>query len=121
MPKTVISQDVKALIASVGPNRCNIFMIQNNNTESDDQKDFWKLFKNLPEPRWKSLKLLLVQELLKKIPYSNQRALFVGISERTMRAWEREVAKDDTLFVPVGPADRNTGGLLNAGSNLKDE
>jgi hypothetical protein len=121
MPKTVISQDVKALIGSIGPNRCNIFVIQNNNTESDDGKSFWNLFRNLPEPRWKSLKMLLVQELIKKIPYSNQRALFVGISERTMRAWEREVAKDDTLFVPVGPADRRTGGLLTEGVDPQDD
>lgn len=93
--KFLISQDVKALIQSVGPNRCNIFMIQNNSQNVGEGKSFWEIFKGLPEPRWKSLKLLLAKELRENIPVNNQRAIFAGVSARTLKYWNEGVAIGD--------------------------
>ena len=89
--KFIISQDVKALIQSVGPNRCNIFMIQNNSQNLGEGKSFWEIFKGLPEPRWNSLKILLAKELRKNISVNNQRAIFAGLSARTLKYWNEEV------------------------------
>ena len=93
--KFIISQDVKALIQSVGPNRCNIFMIQNNSQTVGVGSNFWEIFKGLPEPRWNSLKMLLAKELRENIPVNKQRAIFSGISERTLKYWNEEVTVGD--------------------------
>lgn len=98
--KFVISQDVKALIQSVGPTRCNIFMIQNNSQNVGGGKNLWEIFKGLPEPRWKSLKMLLAKELRENIPVNNQRAIFAGVSPRTLKYWNEEAEMGDKTPVP---------------------
>jgi len=106
--KVVVSQDVRALIQSIGPNRCNIFVIQNNSVGEEPENFFWNMFKGLLEPRYKSMRSLLIREILKRIPDTLSAAQFAGVSARTMRQWKKDAAEEDRRLLAIsGGEGRN--------------
>lgn len=92
--KQIITQDVKALINSLGVGRVQINVIQNVTTgvagATSGVADLYDMLAKIPGNRVDFIKDCLVDMVDKRFNSEDVRAHWLGISRRLLRTWRKE-------------------------------